>query len=136
MAKSFKKNYVLADPASNSAWQLLCTWDFSVTNERAVTQRKNNLSVQLKVRSFSAASWIQVTFNSPYSWFLLSSFQESLSEGAQEELLTLSEKMKQFGVHLGSWLLSTGLALGCGAGVYFLCQYEQQVLALMSFLFT
>lgn len=58
MAKSFKKNYVLADPASNSAWQLLCTWDFSVTNERAVKQRKNNLRVQLKVRSFTAASWI------------------------------------------------------------------------------
>ncbi|TNM85958.1 hypothetical protein fugu_008229 [Takifugu bimaculatus] len=99
MAKSFKKNYVLADPASNSAWQLLCTWDFSVTNERAVKQRKNNLSVQLK---------------------------ESLSEGAQKEMLTLSEKMKHFGVHLGSWLLSTGLAFGCGAGIYFLCQYEQQ----------
>ncbi|XP_056891021.1 transmembrane channel-like protein 5 [Takifugu flavidus] len=99
MAKSFKKNYVLADPASNSAWQLLCTWDFSVTNERAVKQRKNNLSVQLK---------------------------ESLSEGAQKEMLTLSEKMKHFGVHLGFWLLSTGLAFGCGAGIYFLCQYEQQ----------
>lgn len=63
MAKSFKKNYVLADPASNSAWQLLCTWDFSLTNERAVTQRKNNLSVQLKVRSFTAASRI-LTFGS------------------------------------------------------------------------
>lgn len=49
-------------------------------------------------------------------------------------MLTLSEKMKHFGVHLGSWLLSTGLAFGCGAAIYFLCQYEQQVL--MSFLFT
>lgn len=49
MAWYFKNNYVLADPASNSAWQLLCTWDFSVTNERAVKQRKNNLTVQLKV---------------------------------------------------------------------------------------
>lgn len=49
MAKSFKTNYVLADPASNSAWQLLCSWDFSITNERAVRQRKNNLRVQLKV---------------------------------------------------------------------------------------
>lgn len=49
MANSFKKNYVLADPASESAWQLLCSWDFSITNERAVRQRKNNLCVQLKV---------------------------------------------------------------------------------------
>ncbi|KAM3864562.1 transmembrane channel-like protein 5 [Diretmus argenteus] len=99
MASSFRRNYVLADPASGGAWQLLCSWDFSVTNERAVRQRKNNLRVQLK---------------------------ESLSEKAQGELLTLSENLKQFGVHLGSWLLSTGLAVGCAATVYFLCQYEQQ----------
>uniref|UniRef100_A0A8C9XQ17 Transmembrane channel-like protein n=1 Tax=Sander lucioperca TaxID=283035 RepID=A0A8C9XQ17_SANLU len=49
MASSFKKNYVLADPSSNKAWQLLSSWDFSITNERAVRQRKNNLRVQLKV---------------------------------------------------------------------------------------
>lgn len=49
MARSFKKNYVLADPASQSAWQLLCSWDFSITSERTVRQRKNNLRVQLKV---------------------------------------------------------------------------------------
>ncbi|KAL7404148.1 hypothetical protein ABVT39_010516 [Epinephelus coioides] len=99
MASSFRKNYVLADSTSNSAWQLLCSWDFNITNERAVRQRKNNLRVQLK---------------------------ESLSEKAQRELLTLSEKLKHFGVHLGSWLLSTGLAVGCGASIYYLCQYEQQ----------
>ncbi|XP_018520346.1 transmembrane channel-like protein 5 [Lates calcarifer] len=99
MASSFKTNYVLAEPTSSGAWQLLCSWDFSMTNERAVRQRKNNLRVQLK---------------------------ESLSEKAQRELLTLSEKLKHFGVHLGSWLLSTGLAVGCGASIYFLCQYEQQ----------
>ncbi|KAA8595221.1 hypothetical protein FQN60_012356 [Etheostoma spectabile] len=99
MASSFKKNYVLADPSSNKAWQLLSSWDFSITNERAVRQRKNNLRVQLK---------------------------ESLSEKAQRELLTLSEKLKHFGVYLGFWLLSTGLAVGCGATIYYLCQYEQQ----------
>lgn len=49
MAKFFKKNYVLADPTSSSAWQLLCSWDFSIVNEKAVRQRKNNLRVQLKV---------------------------------------------------------------------------------------
>uniref|UniRef100_A0A3B4VF35 Transmembrane channel-like protein n=1 Tax=Seriola dumerili TaxID=41447 RepID=A0A3B4VF35_SERDU len=99
MARSFKTNYVLAESTSNGAWQLLCSWDFSITNERAVRQRKSNLRVQLK---------------------------ESLSEKAQMELLTLSEKLKHFGVHLGSWLLSTGLAVGCGASIYYLCQYEQQ----------
>ncbi|XP_070841402.1 transmembrane channel-like protein 5 [Chaetodon trifascialis] len=99
MATSFKKNYVLADQASNSAWQLLCSWDFNITNERAVRQRKNNLRVQLK---------------------------ESLSEKAQRELLTPSEKLKHFGIHLGSWLLSTSLAVGCAASIYYLCQYEQR----------
>uniref|UniRef100_A0AAQ5YTH2 Transmembrane channel-like protein n=1 Tax=Amphiprion ocellaris TaxID=80972 RepID=A0AAQ5YTH2_AMPOC len=49
MASSFRQNYVLADSVSDSAWQLLCSWDFSVTNERAVRQRRNNLRVQLKV---------------------------------------------------------------------------------------
>lgn len=53
--------------------------------------------------------------------------QESLSEKMQRERLTVSELLKQYGVHLGSWLLSTGLAFGCAAGIYFLCQYEQQV---------
>ncbi|XP_072319562.1 transmembrane channel-like protein 5 [Eucyclogobius newberryi] len=99
MAKSFKTNYVLADSTSSGAWQLMCSWDFSMTNERAVRQRKNNLRVQLK---------------------------ESLSEKAQREQLTTSEKLEHFGVHLGSWLLSTTLTVGCGASVYFLCQYEQQ----------
>uniref|UniRef100_A0A7N8XQ65 Transmembrane channel-like protein n=1 Tax=Mastacembelus armatus TaxID=205130 RepID=A0A7N8XQ65_9TELE len=54
MASSFKKNYVLADPTSNSAWQLLSSWDFSITNERAVRQRKNNLRVQIQA---DAANW-------------------------------------------------------------------------------
>ncbi|XP_029293700.1 transmembrane channel-like protein 5 [Cottoperca gobio] len=99
MASSFRTNYVLADTSSNSAWQLLCSWDFNITNERAVRQHKNNLRVQLK---------------------------ESLSEKAQRELLTLSKKLKHFGVYLGSWLLSTGLAVGCGGSIYYLCQYEQQ----------
>lgn len=59
--------------------------------------------------------------------FLSSSFQESLSEGAQTEMLTRSEKMRHFGIYLGSWFLSTSLAFGCGSGIHFLCQYEQEV---------
>lgn len=58
---------------------------------------------------------------------LLLSLQESLSEKAQREMLTTSEKLKHYGIHLGSWLLSTGLAFGCTASIYFLSQYEQQV---------
>uniref|UniRef100_A0A672GP89 Transmembrane channel-like protein n=1 Tax=Salarias fasciatus TaxID=181472 RepID=A0A672GP89_SALFA len=97
MSKSFQENYVPADSSSSSAWLLLTGWDFTVINEKAVRQRKDNL-------------------------------RESLSESAQSELLTRSEKLKHFGVHLGCWILSTGLAVGCGAGVYFLCQYEQKTL--------
>lgn len=99
MAKSFMENYVPSDSSCGSAWQLLCSWDFSVINERAVRQRKSNLRVQL---------------------------QESLSESFQKERLTLSDNLKHQGVHLGSWLLSTGLAVGCGASIYFLCQYEHK----------
>ncbi|KAM3623824.1 uncharacterized protein V6R79_015977 [Siganus canaliculatus] len=99
MASSFKKNFVQADPASNSSWQLLCSWDFNITNERAVKQRKDNLHVQLK---------------------------ESLSEKAQTDQLTASEKLRLFGIHLGSWVLSSALAVGCGAGIYFLSKYEQE----------
>uniref|UniRef100_A0A3Q4HV72 Transmembrane channel-like protein n=1 Tax=Neolamprologus brichardi TaxID=32507 RepID=A0A3Q4HV72_NEOBR len=92
MAVNFKDNYVLADSASNSAWQLLCTWDFSVTNEKAVKQRRNNLCVQLK---------------------------ESLSEMAQQERITVSEKLKHYGINFGCWLLSTSLAFGCAASIYY-----------------
>lgn len=99
MARSFKMNYVLADHVSGSAWQLLCSWDFSITNERAVRQRKNNLRIQLK---------------------------ESLSEKAQRKQLTTSEKLQHFGIYFGSWLLSSSLTFGCAAGIYFLCLYEQQ----------
>ncbi|XP_055773575.1 transmembrane channel-like protein 5 [Salvelinus fontinalis] len=97
MASSFRNKYVLADSGLGGAWQLLCSWDFSVTNEKAVRQRKNNLRIQLK---------------------------ESLSEKIQVALLPLTERLKHYGVFLGTWLLSTGMALGCGASVYFLCQYD------------
>ncbi|XP_077462082.1 transmembrane channel-like protein 5 [Stigmatopora argus] len=99
MANSFSTNYMLVDQVSNSAWKLLCSWDFSITNERAVRRRKNNLRVQLK---------------------------EAMSEKAQKDMLTATEKIKRLGIHLGSWLLSTSLAVGCAASIYFLCQYEQQ----------
>uniref|UniRef100_A0A8C6UFD5 Transmembrane channel-like protein n=1 Tax=Neogobius melanostomus TaxID=47308 RepID=A0A8C6UFD5_9GOBI len=51
MASSFKANYVLADTTSGGAWQLLCSWDFSMTNERAVRQRKNNLRESLSEKA-------------------------------------------------------------------------------------
>ncbi|XP_047433420.1 transmembrane channel-like protein 5 isoform X2 [Mugil cephalus] len=96
MASSFRKNYILADPASNSAWQLLCSWDFSVTNERAVRQRRNNLSVQLK---------------------------ESLSEKYQKVMLTTAKRVELYGVRLGCWFVSTALAVGCACSIYYLSEH-------------
>ncbi|KAF3843975.1 hypothetical protein F7725_016023 [Dissostichus mawsoni] len=101
MASSFKTNYVLADPASNSAWQLLCSWDFNITNDKAVRQRKNNIRVQLK---------------------------ESMSEKAQRERLTLSESLKHFGVYLGAWLLSTSLARATDSANWSLLQEAETLL--------
>ncbi|KAI4833312.1 hypothetical protein KUCAC02_016220 [Chaenocephalus aceratus] len=52
--------------------------------------------------------------------------KESMSENAQRERLSLSESLKHFGVYLSAWLLSTSLAVGSGASIYYLCQFEQQ----------
>lgn len=72
-------------------------------------------------------SWKLVPIFKAAFGLLLSLPQESLSEKIQSERLTVSEWLRQYGIYLGCWLLSTGLAFGCAASIYFLCQYEQQV---------
>uniref|UniRef100_A0A671PRL8 Transmembrane channel-like protein n=1 Tax=Sinocyclocheilus anshuiensis TaxID=1608454 RepID=A0A671PRL8_9TELE len=95
MSRSFQKNFVLeTGPVSGGAWRLLCSWDFSVVNAKAIQYNKNNLAIQLK---------------------------ESLSERLQEKnKMSLSDRIKHLSLHLLAWLLSLGLALGSGAGIYFL----------------
>ncbi|XP_059413265.1 transmembrane channel-like protein 5 isoform X2 [Carassius carassius] len=95
MSRSFQKNFVLeTGPVSGGAWRLLCSWDFSVVNEKAIQYNKNNLAIQLK---------------------------ESLSERLQEKnKMSLSDRIKHLSLHLLAWLLSLGLALGSCAGIYFL----------------
>ncbi|XDV13306.1 hypothetical protein PO909_001738 [Leuciscus waleckii] len=95
MSRSFQNNFVLeTGPVSGGAWRLLCSWDFSVVNEKAIQYNKNNLGIQLK---------------------------ESLSERLLEKNKTsLSDRIKRLSLHLLAWLLSLGLALGSGAGIYFL----------------
>ncbi|XP_056114138.1 transmembrane channel-like protein 5 [Rhinichthys klamathensis goyatoka] len=95
MSRSFQNNFVLeTGPVSGGAWRLLCSWDFSVVNEKAIQYNKNNLGIQLK---------------------------ESLSERLQEKNKTsLSDRIKRLSLHLLAWLLSLGLALGSSAGIYFL----------------
>ncbi|XP_016401127.1 transmembrane channel-like protein 5 [Sinocyclocheilus rhinocerous] len=95
MSRSFQKNFVLeTGPVSGGAWRLLCSWDFSVVNAKAIQYNKNNLAIQLK---------------------------ESLSERLEEKnKMSLSDRIKHLSLHLLAWLLSLGLALGSGAGIYFL----------------
>ncbi|KAJ8413588.1 hypothetical protein AAFF_G00080950 [Aldrovandia affinis] len=99
VARSFQKNFVLS--TTGSAWRLLCSWDFSITSEKAIRQRKNNLRVQLK---------------------------ESLSERSQRAHISTSAKLKQFGIHLGTWLISTALALASCAAIYYLGLYNLEVI--------
>lgn len=57
MSRSFQKNFVLdSGPVSGGAWRLLCSWDFSVVNEKAIQNNKNNLGIQLKVHTCSSSS--------------------------------------------------------------------------------
>lgn len=52
MSRSFQNNFVLeTGPVSAGAWRLLCSWDFSVVNEKAIQYNKNNLGIQLKVHT-------------------------------------------------------------------------------------
>ncbi|KAG1967739.1 transmembrane channel-like protein [Pimephales promelas] len=100
MSRSFQNNFVLeTGPVSGGAWRLLCSWDFSVVNEKAIQYNKNNLGIQLK---------------------------ESLSERLQEKHKTsLSDRIKRLSLHLLAWLLSLGLAIGSSAGIFYLWTNEQ-----------
>lgn len=52
ISRSFQNNFVLeTGPVSGGAWRLLCSWDFSVVNEKAIQYNKNNLGIQLKVHT-------------------------------------------------------------------------------------
>ncbi|XP_076840059.1 transmembrane channel-like protein 5 isoform X2 [Brachyhypopomus gauderio] len=95
MARSFQRNFTLVSgPAYEAAWRLLCSWDFSVVNEKAVQHLKNNLAVQLK---------------------------ESLAERLQRRrVMTPVEVLEQVSLQLLAWLLSLGLAVASCAAIYFL----------------
>ncbi|XP_075686299.1 transmembrane channel-like protein 5 isoform X2 [Rhinoderma darwinii] len=95
MAKSFRNNFINPASFSGNAAKLLCSWDFSINNEKAVKLKKIHLSTQIK---------------------------ETLAEKLMEALkLSLSQKLARFSVHVTAWIISSGLAVGCCAGVYYLC---------------
>lgn len=52
MARFFSRNFVNSQAFSvNAASKLLCTWDFNITNEKAVKLQQKNLLTQIKVQT-------------------------------------------------------------------------------------
>ncbi|NXG43866.1 TMC5 protein, partial [Psilopogon haemacephalus] len=94
MAKSFCRNFINPQAYPGKASKLLCTWDFNITNERAVKLKQKNLSTQIK---------------------------EDLME-VNREVVTFSvkERVVRVVIHLASWAASLGTAVAACTGVYFL----------------
>ncbi|NWR69613.1 TMC5 protein, partial [Centropus unirufus] len=94
MAKSFCRNFINPQTYSGKASKLLCTWDFNITNEKAVKLKQKNLSTQIK---------------------------EDLFEVNREILsFSVTERAVHIFIHLASWAASLGTAVAACAGVYFL----------------
>ncbi|KFQ51525.1 Transmembrane channel-like 5, partial [Nestor notabilis] len=94
MAKSFCRNFINPQAYSGNASKLLCTWDFNITNEKAVKLKQKNLSTQIK---------------------------EDLTEVNQEVLsFSVTGRVVCIAIHFASWVASLGTALAACAGVYFL----------------
>ncbi|XP_032053224.1 transmembrane channel-like protein 5 [Aythya fuligula] len=94
MAKSFCRNFINPQIYSGNASKLLCTWDFNITNEKAVKLKQKNLSTQIK---------------------------ESLTDVNKEVLnYSVTETLVHILIHLGAWAASLGTAVAACASVYFL----------------
>ncbi|NWV12436.1 TMC5 protein, partial [Ptilonorhynchus violaceus] len=94
MAKSFRRNYIDPLTFSGNASKLLCTWDFNITNEKAVKLKQKNLSTQIK---------------------------EDLTEVNKEVLnFSVMERVARIAIHLFAWVASLGTAVAACTGVYFL----------------
>uniref|UniRef100_A0A672TF95 Transmembrane channel-like protein n=1 Tax=Strigops habroptila TaxID=2489341 RepID=A0A672TF95_STRHB len=94
IAKSFWRNFINPQAYSVNASKLLCTWDFNITNEKAVKLKQKNLSMQIK-EDLTEVNW------------------EVLSVSAKERVVCIS-------INFASWVASLGTALAACAGVYFL----------------
>ncbi|RMC17731.1 hypothetical protein DUI87_05396 [Hirundo rustica rustica] len=94
MAKFFSRNFVNPQAFSANASRLLCTWDFNITNEKAVKLKQKNLHTQIK---------------------------EDLTEVNKEVLnFSVMERVLRIAVHLVAWVASLGTAAAACTGVYFL----------------
>ncbi|XP_078097058.1 transmembrane channel-like protein 5 [Mustelus asterias] len=93
MAKSFNESIIAVGIFSGDAAKLLCSWDFNITNEKAVELKRRNLSTQLK---------------------------EMLSEKMHfHRQLTTKQRILRYLVHLISWVISLGTTAGCCLGIYY-----------------
>ncbi|KAJ6657632.1 hypothetical protein lerEdw1_002349 [Lerista edwardsae] len=93
MAKSFRKNFINPRLSSGHAAKLLCIWDFSITDEKAVKVKQRSLGTQIK---------------------------ETLSEVTTETLkLSLCQKIGQLSLHLAAWVTSSVVAVASGTGIYY-----------------
>lgn len=94
MAKSFSRNFANPQAFPVNASKLLCTWDFNITNQKAVKLKQKNLSTQIK---------------------------EGLTEVNKEVLnFSVKERVLRIAVHLFAWVASLGAAAAACTGVYFL----------------
>ncbi|NWH34343.1 TMC5 protein, partial [Chloropsis hardwickii] len=94
VVRLFSRNLINPQKLSISASRLLCTWDFNITNEKAVKLKQKNLYTQIK---------------------------EVLTE-LNEEVLKFSvmERVLRVAIHLLAWVASLGVAVAACSGVYFL----------------
>lgn len=102
MARSFQKNFVLVSgPTYGGAWRLLSSWDFSMVNEKAIQNLKNNLGIQLK---------------------------ETLSERLQRKAtVSTSTFVKRLSLYLLAWTLCVGLAVASCTAIYFLQSHQSKL---------
>lgn len=55
--------------------------------------------------------------------------QENLSEILQENVkFTFRQQLARFSAHIAAWLVSTGVAIACCAAVYYLAEYNSEVI--------
>ncbi|XP_062386975.1 transmembrane channel-like protein 5 [Sardina pilchardus] len=101
LGKSVWKNVIVYSPASGGAWRILCSWDFSILNEKAIHSFQKKLFVQIK---------------------------ESLSDTTEKTLLSASDRLRNVSLHLAAWLLYIGLAFVSCTAVYFLSTYNLELI--------
>ncbi|KAM5227725.1 transmembrane channel-like protein 5 [Ctenodactylus gundi] len=102
MACYFRNNFINPHLYSRGVAKLVFCWDFTITHEKAVRLRQKNLSTEIR---------------------------ENLSEIRQENVkFTVRQQLTRFSAHMAAWLVSTGVAVACCVGVYFLAEYNSEFL--------